>query len=95
MDELEVALDEGAELVARRLRRDLGAEHLVDLLHPGLEPRDQQVILALEVEIDRAVSDARFLRDLGDARGEEAVLREHRLGRSQDAFALVVAAVRC
>ena len=89
--ELQVRPDERAQLLARRLAGDRGLERAVELLHAALEQRDQQVVLALEVEVDRAVGDAGFLRDVGDLRGEEAVAREDPLGGVEDALALVAA----
>ncbi len=94
MHELEVRAHERAQLLARRLAGDRVLERGVELEHASLEQRDQQVVLALEVEIDRAVGHAGFLRDVRDFRGEEPVAREDSLGGRQDAVALVAAAVR-
>ena len=95
VDELQVGRDEPAQLLPRRLHvRDGGAQGVVDLPHPSLEQRDQQVVLALEVEVDGPVGDARFFGDVGDFRGEEAVAGKDALGRGQDAFALVARLIR-
>jgi hypothetical protein len=88
-DQREVRLDERAQLGARAH----GAGHRVGQeldhpLHPRLEQADQQIVLVLEVEVDRAVGDARLLGDVGHLRGVEAALREHPLGGVEDALAL-------
>jgi hypothetical protein len=94
-DQLQVAPDERAQLRQRRLLlRDLRAQLVVDLVHPRLEQRDQQVVLVLEVEVDRAVGDPGVLRDLRHPRGEKPALGEHALGGLQDPLALVAAPVR-
>ena len=64
-------------------------EHLA---HRALEDRDQQVVLALEVEIDGAGRHAGGAGDVGDLRLEEAVLGEDLGGGAQDGVALVAAA---
>src|SRR5690606_9478270 len=56
---------------------------------PVLEERDEQLLLRLEVEIDRAVRHAGGLGDLAHARRVEAVPREDLHRRVQDAVALV------
>ena len=57
----------------------------------ALEDRDEQVVLALEVEVDGAGRDAGDARDVGDLRLEEAVLGEDLGGGAQDRVALVAA----
>ena len=51
------------------------------LLHRALEDRDEQVVLAAEVEVDGAGGDAGGAGDVGDLRVEEAVLRRRRRSR--------------
>ena len=85
----EVALDEGRQLVGRRDLGDARRKMGVDALHPGLEQRDEQVVLALEVQVDGPVRDAGLARDLGDPGREEAMAGEDLLGRDQDPLALV------
>jgi hypothetical protein len=52
------------------------------------EDRDQQVFLAVEIEVDRAVGYARRFRDLRDLGVEVAELGEHIDGGAKDALAL-------
>ena len=59
--------------------------------HGLLEDRDEQVVLASEVEVDGAGGDAGLPRDVGDLRAEEAVPRKHPRRGGQDAVALVAA----
>ena len=61
-------------------------EHVV---HRSLEDRDEQVVLALEIEVDGAGRDAGDARDIGDLRLEIPVLREHLGGRAQNQVPLV------
>ena len=61
-------------------------EHLV---HRSLEDRDEQVVLALEVEVDGAGRDAGDARDVGDLRLEIAVLGEDLRGCAQDRIPLL------
>jgi hypothetical protein len=86
---VEVGADEGHELRARshRALHRLGQE-LIDPLHPRLEQGDQQIVLVLEVEVDRAVGDPGGLGDVGHLGGVEAALREHALGGLEDPVAL-------
>src|SRR5882672_11355328 len=91
--QLQVGVDEGAQLLGRWPVRDRLAQPVVDLLHPVLEQRDQQVVLALEVEVDRAIGDAGLSGDVRDPRGEEPVAREDPLRGDQDPLALVAAAI--
>jgi hypothetical protein len=53
--------------------------------HQLVEQGDEDVLLAAEVEVDGPVRDARALRDLGHARREVALAREHLHRRLQDA----------
>ena len=92
-DQLQVGVDERAQLLGRCPPGDRLAQPLVDLPHPVLEQRDQQVVLALEVEIDRSVGDPGVLGDLGDPRREEPVAREDPLGGREDPLALVAGAI--
>jgi hypothetical protein len=66
-------------------------EHLV---HRALEDRDQQVVLALEIEVNGARRHAGDARHVSHLRLEIAVLREHLGGRAQDEIALVGAGGR-
>ena len=59
------------------------------LLHRFLEDRDQQVVLASEVQIDRACGDAGRARHVGHLCIEEAACREGRGGGPQQGIALV------
>ena len=59
--------------------------------HGPLEDRDEQVVLAAEVEVDRAGGDARGARDVGHLGVEEPAAGEDRDGRPEDGFALVAA----
>ena len=59
------------------------------LAHHPLEDRDQQVVLAVKVEIDGAGGDAGDARDVGHLGAEEAALGEDADGGAQDGVALV------
>ena len=59
------------------------------LAHRALEERDQQVVLAAEVEVDRAGGDAGGARDVGDLRLEEAVAGEDLRGGLENRVAFV------
>ena len=59
------------------------------LPHRPLEDRDQQVVLAPEVEVDGAGGDAGGARDVGDLGVEEAARGEGVDGGAQDGVALV------
>ena len=59
------------------------------VLHGALEDRDQQVVLAAEIEVDGAGGDARDAGDVGDLGLEVAVAGEHLDCRAQDGVALV------
>ena len=54
----------------------------------ALEDRDQQVVLAAEIEVDGAGGDAGDARDVGDLRVEKAALGEDVDGGAQDGVAL-------
>ena len=69
------------------LRRALGDR----LLHRALEDRDEQVVLAAEVEVDRAGGDAGGPGDVGDLGVEEAARGEGVDGGAEDRVALVAA----
>ena len=62
--------------------------------HRALEDRDEQVVLAAEVEIDGAGGDAGGARDVGDLGVEEAARGEDVDGGAQDGVPLVGAAWR-
>ena len=64
------------------------------LAHRALEDRDEQVVLAAEVEVDGAGGDAGGAGDVGDLRVEEAALGEDVDGGAQDRVALVGAGRR-
>ena len=59
--------------------------------HGLLEDRDEQVVLAPEIQVDRSSGHAGFARDVGDLRAEEAVAREYLGRRGQDAVAFIAA----
>ena len=58
------------------------------LAHGALEDRDQQVVLAAEVEVDGAGGDAGGAGDVGDLGVEEAALGEDVDRGAQDGVAL-------
>ena len=58
-------------------------------LHGLLEDRDEQVVLAVEVEIHRAGGDARRTCDVGHLRVEEPVSGEGTGGGREDPFTLI------
>ena len=72
-----------------RERRDAGAAVRDRLAHRPLEDRDEQVVLAAEVEVDGAGGDAGGAGDVGDLGGEEAALGEDVDGGAEDGVALV------
>ena len=87
----EMQLDEAPEprrrvalLGQRRLR--LGEE----LGHLLVEQTQEQVVFALEIQVDGTVGDARRARDLGDGGAEIAALGEDLHRRVEDPRALVV-----
>ena len=57
--------------------------------HRPLEDRNQQVVLAAEVEVDGAGGDAGAARDVGDLRVEEAAGGERFDRRAQNGVAFV------
>ena len=61
------------------------------LFHRFLEDRDEQVVLAAEVEVDRAGGDAGGPRHIGDLGVEVAARREGFDGGAQQRVALVAA----
>ena len=63
-----------------------------ELLHAVLEERDEELVLRLEVEVDRPVGDAGRLGDLAHARGVEARLGEDLDRGGKDSLALVPSA---
>ena len=73
------------------LLRERGLRVRDQLRHLVVEQLEQQVVLALEVEIDGAVRDTRGAGDFGDGRAEVAALREHLDCRVENACSLVVA----
>jgi len=58
------------------------------LAHAALEDRDEQIVLALEVEIHGAGGDAGGAGDVGDLRVEIAAVGEDVDGGAQDGVAL-------
>ena len=67
-----------------------GAEVAVDA---ALVHREQKILLAAEIEVDRAFGEPRFLRDVGNARGVFRRAQQQRFGGVEDrvvAFPLVV-----
>ena len=92
-EEPELHVDDGAQ--ARRARSAASgavAHEREELAHAILEERDEQLLLRLEVEVDRSVGDAGGLGDLAHAGGVEAVPREDLHGGLEDAIALVARA---
>ena len=69
-------------------RRDAVTPFGDRLAHRPLEDRDEQVVLAAEVEVDGAGGDARRARDVGHLRIEEAALGEDLDGGAQIAARL-------
>ena len=59
------------------------------LSHGAFEERDEQVVLAAEVEIDGAGRHARVAGHVGHLRLKEAVARKNPRGRLEDRVALV------
>src|SRR5689334_2930587 len=92
---------DAAQLLARigkifylRARR---SERVVDA---AVEYGVKDFFFAFEVEINGAVGDAGFTRDVGDFRIEVTVVRKHANGRARDRLALIAAcgfrvAVQC
>ena len=62
---------------------------LEPLVHRTLEDRDQQVVLAPEVQIHCAGRDTRLPRDIGDLRVEEPAAGEQLRGGFEDEVSLV------
>jgi len=75
----------------------LGLRHLGDLApevgderrHLLAEERDEDLLLGLEVEVDRAAGDAGLARDVGHARAVVAVAREDADGGLDDLLGLL------
>ena len=67
----------------------LGAPFGDRLVHRALEDRDEQVVLAAEIEVDGAGGDARGAGDVGDLRVEEAARGEDVDGGADQRVALV------
>ena len=87
---LEVQTGDAAQALARVGRADERRAPFGDgVLHRAFEDRDEQVVLAAEVEIDGAGGDAGGLGHVGDLGVEEAALREHTGGGAHDGVALV------
>ena len=81
----QVAFDHGAELVARvGVPIGVAPRPHQELLGVLFEDGDEQVLLAGEVEVQRAVRDARTLCDLAHARREVPPLGEHSHRGSDD-----------
>jgi len=90
LDQRQVELDEAGEPVGRGpLLGKLGAGLGEKLGHLLVEEPQEQVVLALEVEIDGAVGDARAPGDLGHRRAVEAAPGKDLDGGVEDARALV------
>src|SRR5205807_9507196 len=68
--------------------RELALQRLQVVPRVLAENRDEQIFLAVEVKIDRAVRDARRFGDLRDLGVEVAVQGEDFDGSAKDAFAL-------
>ena len=64
----------------------------MSLAHGALEDRDEQVVLAAEVEVDGAGGDAGGAGDVGHLGVEEAALGEDRDGGAEDGLVLVAPA---
>jgi hypothetical protein len=77
LEHLEVQRHDLPDLRQRiALGGDLAADRRHPLRHPLPEEGDEDLVLGLEVEVDRAAGDARLARDVGDARVVVAVTRE-------------------
>ena len=84
----EVAAGQAAQPLGRIAQiGDRGAAGLQTLAHAALEDRDEQVVFAFEVEIDRAGGDAGGAGDVGDLGVEEAALGEDVDGGAEDGVA--------
>src|SRR5262245_32411421 len=87
---LEVQSHQPAQLRGRvRLSGDLLAQRAHEGRHFFAKQRDENLVLRLEVEIDRSAGNARLTRDVGDARVVEAVAREYAHGGVDDLLGLV------
>src|SRR6185369_12107432 len=73
---------EGAHRIAILLESGLAA--LDELDHGGAHDAAEQLFLVREVEVDRALRDARQLGDVLESRRRESALREHREGGVED-----------
>src|SRR5262249_9942406 len=95
LQRLEVQAHEPTQF-GRRIR--LSGDFLAQRAHPPrhffAEQRDEDLVLGLEVEIDRAAGDARLARDVGHTRIVEPVAREHAHGGVDDLLRLVGVAHR-
>ena len=74
-----------ARIAQRRRRR--ARPSAIAVAHAALEDRDQQVVLALEIEVDGAGGDAGRAGDVGDLGVEEAALGEDVDGGAEDGVA--------
>ncbi len=87
---LEVQTGDAPKAIERiRGRGERGACLGDRIAHHPLEDRDEQIVLAMEVEIYGTGGDARHACHVGDLRAEEAALGEHADGRAEDEIALV------
>jgi len=66
--------------------RELVPEQIQMFSRVLAEDRDEQMLLVLEVQIDRSVSDTRFFRDFGDLRVEVAGARKDIRRRTKNPF---------
>jgi len=87
----EVYANQVAQFVDGRLGAiDLLSEAIENLFGLVAEELDQDIVLVLEIEVDRSVSDTGFTCDLGDRRLVVALPCENRYGSFQNAVVLVV-----
>src|SRR5215470_2072202 len=90
LQRLEVQAHQPTQLGGRvRLPGDLFAQRAHKARHLLAKQRHEDLVLGLEVQIDRAAGDACLARDVGDARVVEAVAREHAHGCVDDLLGLV------
>ena len=91
--ELHVRLDQLTQRLLGRLgtRTDL-TRTVEELVDDAVDQRDEQLVLAREVPVDRRAAHARGRADLGDADTVEAALGDELRGRVEQALAPVLAA---
>src|ERR1700757_432734 len=86
-EELERRLDRGAKrrrTVTALQRSDSGGEVAAQRVLLDGHQRVEQLVLRVEVPVDRAVGEASLLGDVGDGRVVKTLAREHLFGRRHD-----------